>query len=60
MDEKHRQYCIRLGNPYMMKDEPYNKPINQEERLDNNWNDEVISNEIQDDNWLKNSKKFTN
>ena len=26
MDEKHRQYCIRLGNPYM-KEESFREQI---------------------------------
>lgn len=54
MDEKHRQYCIRLGNPYM-QDEKYNK-INLD-RINEPWIP-VENNNV--DNWTNNSKKFTN
>ena len=54
MDEKHRQYCIRLGNPYM-QDEKYNK-VNLD-KINEPWNPN--ENNIQQ-NWQKNSKKFTN
>ena len=52
MDEKHRQYCIKLGNPYM--DRPkYNKFI---EEASEPWIP-VMNNE--QDNYIKNNKKFT-
>lgn len=55
MDEKHRQYCIKLGNPYM-NDERYQKQYgyNEEEIF---WEQKP---KMQDDNWIKSSKKFTN
>ena len=53
MDEKHRQYCIRLGNPYM--EEKYNK-VNLEP-TEEPWIP-VVDNNV--DDWQKNSKKFTN
>ena len=55
MDQKHREYCIRLGNPFM-KDDNYKEPFQQQ--LSNNWIDETNMN-TEDDNWLNNSKKFT-
>ena len=54
MDEKHRQYCIRLGNPYM-QDDKYNK-VNLDQ-VNEPWIP-VVNNEPED--WQKNSKKFTN
>ena len=54
MDEKHRQYCIRLGNPYM-REERYQeqfKTVNES----SSW---IPENKIQDNN-LINNKKFTN
>lgn len=55
MDEKHRQYCIKLGNPYM-REEQYNNQF-RVEQADSSWMPEST---IKDDNWLKSSKKFTN
>ncbi|NLC88292.1 MAG: hypothetical protein GX682_05985 [Clostridiaceae bacterium] len=55
MDEKHRQYCIKLGNPYM--GENYNKPEFRTETIDSSW---IPQDAIKEENWLKNSKKFTN
>lgn len=55
MDEKHRQYCIQLGNPFM--GENNYKKQNQYNRVDNMWNEDY---RMQDDNWLKNTKKYTN
>lgn len=52
MDEKHRQYCIKLGNPYM-NDERYQKQYNEETPWEQTF-------KMQDDYWMKNSKKFTN
>ena len=54
MDEKHRQYCIRLGNPYM-QDDKYNK-VNLD-KINEPWIP-VENNNV--DNWTNNSKKFTN
>lgn len=55
MDEKHRQYCIRLGNPYM-REEQYKQQFNVSSD-DSSW---IPESEMKDDNWMKNSKKFTN
>lgn len=55
MDQKHREYCIRLGNPYM-REEKYEKQF-RGEVADSSWMPET---EIKDDNWIKSSKKFTN
>lgn len=55
MDQKHREYCIRLGNPYMME-ERYKEQFNVDED-DSSW---IPENKFQDDNWLKSGKKFTN
>ena len=55
MDEKHRNYCIRLGNPYYI-----NESQTQYEELDISlWDNDDINN-IANDNLLNNSKKFTN
>lgn len=54
MDEKHRQYCIKLGNPYM-QDDRYNK-VNLDQ-VNEPWIP-VVDNTPED--WQKNSKKFTN
>ena len=54
MDEKHRQYCIKLGNPYMELDK-YNKV--ELEQVNEPWIP-LENNDSQD--WQKNSKKFTN
>ena len=55
MDEKHRQYCIRLGNPYM-REERYQEQF-KVEQADSSC---IPENKVQDDNWIKSSKKFTN
>ena len=55
MDEKHRQYCIKLGNPYM-NDARYQKQYEYDEE-EAFWEQTP---RMQDDNWMKNSKKFTN
>ncbi len=55
MDEKHRQYCIRLGNPYM-REERYQEQF-KVEQADSSW---IPENRMQEEPWLKNSKKFTN
>lgn len=59
MDEKHREYCIKLGNPYYIGKE--NKP-QYEEFTNSSWDNFAMNAEESDtgDNWLKNSKKFTN
>ena len=54
MDEKHRQYCIRLGNPYM-REERYQEQVKTAEE-DSSW---IPENRRQDEAWIKN-KKFTN
>jgi hypothetical protein len=54
MDEKHRQYCIRLGNPYMEQNK-YNKV--ELEPNEEPWIP-VMNNDEED--WQKNSRKFTN
>lgn len=55
MDEKHRQYCIRLGNPYM-REEQYNKQFGMEQ-ADSSW---VPENNMEGNDFFKNNKKFTN
>ena len=55
MDEKHRDYCIRLGNPYYIKESQ-----TQYEEFDNSSWDNFAKNENADNNLLNNSKKFTN
>lgn len=56
MDEKHRQYCIRLGNPYM-KQEFFNEQFRGTEQADSSW---IPETQMQNKDWIKNSKKFTN
>ena len=51
MDEKHRQYCIKLGNPYM-NGERYQKPYNYDQG-ENFWEQTP---KMQNDNWMKNKK----
>lgn len=55
MDEKHRQYCIKLGNPYMQDDRYRNNNIYNQ--TDNFWDNNPDN---QNKNWLKSSNKFTN
>ena len=56
MDQKHREYCIKLGNPYMKKEVQ-----NIKQEASSSWNNYEIPVENNDgDDWLKNSKKFTN
>ena len=54
MDEKHRQYCIRLGNPYM-REERYQEQFKTTED-NSSW---IPENRLQEESWIKN-KKFTN
>lgn len=56
MDQKHREYCIRLGNPYM-KEEKVEPKIEFSNGL-NNFENSVDN--LNNSDWLKNSKKFTN
>lgn len=55
MDKKHREYCIKLGNPYYINEEKttYKEPTYSWEEVETEENGAT-------DNWLKNSKKFTN
>lgn len=55
MDEKHRQYCIKLGNPYM-KEERYQEQF-KINATDSSW---IPESNFKESGWLKNSKKFTN
>lgn len=55
MDQKHREYCIRLGNPFM-REERYENQYRAEE-ADSSW---VPETQMKEQNWMKNSKKFTN
>lgn len=55
MDKKHIEYCIKLGNPYM-KEENYQEQLKTEE-IDFSW---IPKTEMQNEEWTKNSKKFTN
>lgn len=55
MDERHRQYCIRLGNPYMME-ERYQEQFKTVEES-SSW---IPEEKLQNNNWIKSSKKFTN
>lgn len=57
MDQKHREYCIKLGNPYMMNE---NDNYQRNERRKNSFEGFEIEVEDNDENWLKNTKKFTN
>ena len=52
MDEKHRQYCIKLGNPYMEQPK-YNKFIEEAEEP---WIP-VVNNTP--DDWKNNNDKKT-
>ncbi len=58
MDREHREYCIKLGNPYYKSEE------SKDEDMENNlWGDPNINkyNSNNNDNfWLNNNKKFTN
>ena len=54
MDQKHRDYCIKLGNPFM-KEEKYNEPFPEE--TSNDWVENANNG---NDNWQNNTKKFTN
>lgn len=56
MDQKHREYCIRLGNPYM-REERYQEQFKEAEPLDSSW---IPETKLEQNNWLKNNKKFTN
>jgi len=49
MDEKHRQYCIKLGNPYM-KEERYQEQF-KTSQVDSSW---IPENRMQESNWIKN------
>ena len=56
MDQKHREYCIRLGNPYMKEEK-----VEPKVEFKNEWNN--FENPVDDSNntdWLKNNKNFTN
>ena len=55
MDQKHRDYCIRLGNPYYIEE----SQTQYEELDDSSWDNFAINNDS-NDNLLNNSKKFTN
>ena len=56
MDQKHKDYCISLGNPYYIKES-----LSQYEELDNSlWDNFAINDNNENDNSLNNSKKFTN
>lgn len=50
MDAKHREYCIRLGNPYFKEETKYEEIQNLQ------WD----MKEKNDKYMLKNSNKFTN
>lgn len=52
MDQKHREYCIRLGNPYM-KEERFNQQFRTVEDVNSSWIPETeLKNQNED--WLKN------
>jgi len=51
MDEKHRQYCIRLGNPFM-REERYQQQFNKEEE-NSSW---IPETKLEPNNWLNNKK----
>lgn len=55
MDEKHRQYCIKLGNPYM-NDDRYQQSYgyNKSETF---WDKTP---KVENDSWMKSNRKFTN
>lgn len=52
MDQKHREYCIRLGNPYM-REERFNEQFRSTELENSSW---IPESELQNKNtdWLKN------
>ena len=54
MDEKHRQYCIKLGNPFM-GDDRYQKTYEDYNNIENIWNNN--NNNESNFNWIKNTKK---
>lgn len=54
MDQKHREYCIRLGNPYM-KEEQFNNQLRRVEKEDSSWMPETQMPSQED--WLKNKTK---
>lgn len=56
MDQKHRDYCIRLGNPYYIKE----SQRQYEELANSSWDNFIINDNNTNDNLLNNSKKFTN
>lgn len=59
MDQKHRDYCIRLGNPYYIKEEA--KPQYEEINEDSFDNFQIkVENNTTGEDWLKNNNKFTN
>lgn len=54
MDEKHRKYCIKLGNPYMM-DERYNM---QAKNVIESQNYPYFQNGKEgNENWFSNNRK---
>lgn len=55
MDEKHRQYCIRLGNPYM-QEESFKEQV--QAQGSNVYS--IQENNMKPDDWIKNNKRFTN
>lgn len=55
MDEKHRQYCIKLGNPYMME-ERYEQQFQTAENV-SSW---IPEEKFEVNSLGKNNKKFTN
>ena len=56
MDEKHRQYCIKLGNPYMNLDK-YQKEYQDFDSIDDKmW---IENKDEQYNNWMEN-KKYDN
>lgn len=56
MDQKHREYCIRLGNPYM-KEEIFNEKFrkNNNMQLDSSW---ISENKLPQENWQKNNNNM--
>lgn len=55
MDEKHRQYCIRLGNPYM-REQRYQEQFNKE-MSNPSWISEL---ESEANYWTDGNKKNVN
>ena len=55
MDEKHIQYCIRLGNPFM-REERYQEQF-KDQAMSPSW---IPETNLEDDNWTKINKKYTN